>query len=332
MINEINNILLVKYLRNELTDSEREVVLRWLDDKDENKEFLFGLKEAYQLSRWEEFQSRSDVESGWKQLTEHIGQHPVSTKSTFGLFAWWQYAAAVVILVMSGFWLREAIGMMDKPSFNTLLTGAGEQSTLYLNDGSKVKINENSKLTYPSQFSEKNRNVSLLGEAYFEVAHNPKRPFQVNIGAYTVRVLGTKFNIDAYPDQIYLYTGLKEGKVQIIENNKDGKILSELKPGMQFSYNRRTGEYFVKLVDVDQMADWLGGQMIMKRQTLQEVARRLTEKYGYKIVIQNPKIGELTYNITIDKEPLEEILSNIHFITPQVSYALDEKHKTVVLR
>ncbi len=331
MINGINNILLIKYLRNDLTGSEREILLQWLDDKDENKEFLFGLKEAYQLSRWEELKSRSDAEAGWKKLNEQIEQTSVSKKSPFSLFPWWQYAAAIVILVMAGFWLRE-VTKIEKLSFNSLETASGQQSTLYLNDGTKVKINENSKLTYPSQFNDKNRDVSLRGEAYFEVAHSQQHPFQVNIGAYTVRVLGTKFNIDAYPDQIYVYTGLKEGKIQIIDNGKDAKILSELKPGMQFSYNRRTGEYFVKVVDVDQMADWVGGQMIIKRQTLQEVARRLTEKYGYKIVIQNSKINELTYNITIDNEPLEEILTNIHFITPQVSYVLNKKDKTVILR
>lgn len=330
-MNEINNILLVKYLRNELTDSEREAVLRWLADKEENKEFLFGLKEAYQLSRWEELQGRSDAEAGWQKLNEQIGESPKLEKSPFGLFRWWQYAAAIVVLVMTGFWLRE-LTRVEKLTFNSLETASGQQSTLYLNDGTKVKMNENSKLTYPSQFDSRKRDVSLRGEAYFEVAHNPERPFQVNIGAYTIRVLGTKFNVDAYPDQIYVYTGLKEGRVQIIDNSKDAKILSELKPGMQFSYNRRTGEYFVKLVDKNQMADWLGGQMVIKRQTLDEVARRLTEKYGYRIVIENPKLAGLTYNITIDKEPLEEILSNIHFITPQVGYAFDEKHKTIILK
>jgi ferric-dicitrate binding protein FerR (iron transport regulator) len=331
MMNDINNILLIKYLRNELSESEREVVLRWLEEKEENKEFLFGLKETYQLSLWQETKTRSGADEGWQQLNNKIEESLEAQKPFFAKFRSWQYAAAVVIFVMTGFLLRE-MTKSENISFNSLETTSGEQSTLYLNDGTKVKINENSRLTYPAQFNGKNRDVFLRGEAYFEVAHNKEHPFQVNIGAYTVRVLGTKFNIDAYPDQIYVYTGLKEGRIQIIENSKEAKILSELKPGMQFSYNRRTGEYFVKLVEVNEMADWMSGQMIIRRQTLQEVALRLTEKYGYQIVIQDPEIAKLTYNITIDKEPLEEILSNLHFITPQITYSVDEKHKIVILK
>jgi ferric-dicitrate binding protein FerR (iron transport regulator) len=131
---------------------------------------------------------------------------------------------------------------------------------------------------------------------------------------------------------VYVYTSLKEGRIQVVDNTKEKKIVSELKPGMQLSYNRRTGEYYVMAVDQQQIADWTNGQMVIRHQTLEDLKQRLEQKYGYVIDIQNQKIGNLTYNITIDKEPLEEILSNIHFITPQVSFSINKNTKTVILK
>lgn len=331
MINDINNILLIKYLRNELSESEQKTVLQWLEEKDENKEFFFGLKEAYQLSKWKELKIRSGAAYGWEELCERIEQLPEQQPRKLSSKKWWYYAAAATLFLLVGFGLRGLVHT-EKLTFNAIETSSGQQSTLLLNDGTKVNLNENSKLIYPTSFNGANRNVRLSGEAYFEVTHNTRHPFQVDIGTYTVRVLGTKFNIDAYPDQIYVYTSLKEGRIQIIDNSKDSKVLSELKPGMQLSYNKRTGEYFVKTIDTGQITDWANGEMIIKRQTLEEVALRLEQKYGYKIKIQDYKINKLTYSITIDKEPLEEILSNIHFITPQVNYSINHDTKTVILR
>jgi ferric-dicitrate binding protein FerR (iron transport regulator) len=330
MISDINNILLIKYLRNELSEAELKIVLRWLEENEENKEFLFGLKEVYMLSRWEELHARSEAAEGWKDLHERIGQSDEQRRSPWRRRAI-QYAAAAVVIFMLGFILRDLTNT-EKITYNMVETKNGEQSTLFLNDGTKVKLNENSKLIYPSNFAHNTRNVELKGEAYFEVEHNPKQPFLVNIGTYTVKVLGTKFNIDAYPDQIYVYTSLKEGRIQIVDNTPEAKIVSELKPGMQLSYNKRTGEFFVKAVDTEQVADWTSGQVVIKRQTLEELVQRLEQKYHYTMNIENQQINKLTYNITIDKEPMEEILSNIHFITPQVHYSINNKDKTVILK
>jgi len=333
MISDIQNLLLIKYLRNELTEAETAAVLRWLEESEENMEFLFGLKEAYQLSKWNELKGRSEASNGWEDMQERIvkAEENEEDEKPVWRMKWIRYSAAAVVLLLAGFFVRDML-VVEKPSFNSIETASGQQSMLTLNDGTKIKLNENSRLIYPTAFNEKNRDVSLRGEAYFEVAHNPDQPFLVNIGAYTVKVLGTKFNVDAYPDQVYIYTSLKEGKIQIIDHSEESKILSELEPGTRFSYNRRTGEYFVNSIDKDQIADWVNGQVIIKRQTLEEVVRRLEEKYGYTIELRNNHIAHLTYNITIDKEPIEEILGNIHFITPQVKFSIDKKDKKVILR
>lgn len=330
MISDISNILIVKYLRNDLDDAESKAVLDWLQEKEENKEFLFGLKEAYMLSRWRELQPKANVETEWDDLSSKLEEFESPKRNKF-LVNLLRYAAVAVIVFFVGYFFRD-LSHRGTISYNVVQTVSGEHSTLLLSDGTKVFLNENSTFKYPGSFGKESRNVILKGEAYFEAAHNSKKPFMVNVGTYTVKVLGTKFDVDAYPNQIYVYTSLKEGRVQILDNSEKSNIISELNPGSQLSYNRQSGEYFVKSVDPEGIGDWRNGQMIFRRERLSEIARRLEHKYGYAIYIQNNVIGNLKYNITVENEPLEEILSDIHLITPQVSYSIHKDRKVVILK
>jgi transmembrane sensor len=329
MITDIENILLIRYLRNELNDAESQQVVSWLQEKEANKHFLFGLKEAYMLSRWAELREKAGTKDGWCELNQSIDENQPSFYRKWvrlGL----QYAAAILFLV-SGFLLHDLV-QNQQQQFNMIETASGQQSTLVLNDGTKVILNENSKLIYPTNFNQVARNVTLQGEAYFEVIHNAKNPFFVHVGSYIVKDLGTKFDVDAYQDGIYSYTSLKKGKVQILDQAKGNKILSDLQPGMQFAYNRRTGDYSVKTIDKNAIGDWFLSQIFIRHKTLKDVAEMLSSKYGYSIEINNNKIEDLTYNITIEDEPLEEILSDIHFITPQVQYSLNKGIKSVIFK
>lgn len=329
MITDIDNILLIKYLRNELTDAESQQIVDWVQAKESNKQFLFGLKEAYMLSRWEELRDKAGANDGWSALIQSIDESkPISYKKWMRIGL--QYAAAAILLFATGFFLRDVV--KQQPQFNTIETASGEHSTLLLSDGTKVTLNENSKLIYPTNFNEGSRKVTLRGEAYFEVTHNKETPFMVNVGIYSVKDIGTKFDVDACSDEIYSYTSLKEGEVQIIDNAKDNKILSELKPGTQLCYNKRTEEYFVKSINIADIADWTKGQVVIQRETLAAVVEKLTQKYGYTFDVRNDNISNLTYNITIENEPLKEILSDIHFITPQVQYSINTERKSVILR
>jgi transmembrane sensor len=330
MISDIDNVLLIKYLRGELDEYDSQLIVDWLQQKDENKEFLFGLKDMYMLSRWKELKSRSGATEGWQELLGEIEpEHTGSFKR--GLRIGFRYAAVVLVVFSLGYYFKDFFPI-GKISYNTVQTDAGERSTIVLNDGTKVKLNENTKLIYPNEFRGGFRKVSLQGEAYFEVAPNAKKPFLVNVGLYTVKVLGTKFDVDAYPGNICSYTSLKEGKVQIVENTKEANILSELKPGTQIVINTRTGKYHVKAVDKSKIADWRSGLLVMHHESLEDLAESLRQKFGYSIEIQTDSIGWLLYNLTVENETLEEILGDIRLMTPQVHYTVNQKEKTVVLR
>jgi ferric-dicitrate binding protein FerR (iron transport regulator) len=330
MITDIENILLIRYLRNELNDVESQQVVSWLQEEEANKHFLFGLKEAYMLSQWAELREKAGTTDGWCDLNKSLDENQPSFHKRWvrlGL----QYAAAAILFFVSGFLLHNVV-LKKQPQFNMIETASGQQSTLVLNDGTKVKLNENSKLIYPTNFNQGARNVTLQGEAYFEVIHDAKKPFLVHVGSYTVKDLGTKFDVNDYKDGLYSYTSLKKGEVEILDQAKGNKIISDLQPGMQLAYNRRTGAYSVKTIDKNAIGNWFLSQVFIRHKTLKDVAEMLSSKYGYSIEINNSKIEDLTYNITIEDEPLEEILSDIHFITPQVQYSLNKRIKSVIFK
>jgi len=330
MITNIDNVLLIKYMRKELSESENQQVVDWLQEKDENKPFLFGLKEAYMLSRWEELSDKAETKAGWNELKKSLRNNQPSSRKKY-LRVGFKYAAVLILLLAIGF-IMHSLFQKQQPQYTKIETASGQQSTLTLNDGTIVRLNQNSKLIYPKSFNQHTRNVTLQGEAYFEVAHNAKKPFLVNVGCYTVKVLGTKFNVNAYSGDICSYTSLKEGKVQIVDNKEGHKVLSELKPGTQLGYNRNTGNYAVKSIDINAIANWRLNQIVIRNQKLGTVAEMLSSKYGYTIDVNNCKIEKLMYNITIEKEPLDEILSDIQCVTPQVHYYIDHERKWVIIK
>lgn len=330
MITDIDNILIIKYLRHELNDAESQQMIDWLQENEENRHFIFGLRDTYMLSCWKELQDKAGTEDGWNVLAQTLNENKHSANRQ-RIHLVLKYTTAAVLFFAVSFFMYNLV-QRSQPQFNMIKTDPRQISTLVFDDGTKVILNENSRLIYPKKFNKNVRAVKLLGEAYFEVAHNPSRPFFVNTGKYTVKVLGTKFNVKAYPNQTYSFTSLKTGKVQILDNGKGNKILSELKPGTQLKYNEKTGKYAVRSIDKDAIANWSLNQVVIKHKNFENIIAILSSKYGYTINLKNSDFGSSTYNITIDNEPLDEILSDIHFITPGMHYSIDTVNKSVTIK
>jgi transmembrane sensor len=143
---------------------------------------------------------------------------------------------------------------------NTLVIPYGSRSTINLADGTKVWLNAGSRLIYPSRFVDKTREVFLVGEAYFDVQENEKQPFVVKTSDVLVEVLGTKFNVTAYPEDFAVQTVLAEGSVEIKSagagRREKGLILE---PGYLAYFNKKTQETRTQKVNVDEYTLWTSG-------------------------------------------------------------------------
>ncbi len=162
-------------------------------------------------------------------------------------------------------------------TYNTIETPPGGQYQVILPDGSKVWLNSASSLRYPVKFTGNERRVEISGEAYFEVAHNSKMPFRVINSSQIVEVLGTHFNIMAYPDESSTNTTLLEGSVRIIKENKS-KVIS---PGQQTRV--KNGNIDVASVDVTQVTAWKEGYFMFKNEDIQSIMRQISRWYNLEV-------------------------------------------------
>jgi hypothetical protein len=166
-----------------------------------------------------------------------------------------------------------------------------------LSDGTKVWVNSESSIGFKSRFDGKQRIVELSGEAYFEVAKNPDQPFIVRTDNMDIRVLGTHFNVKAYPDEEYTYATLNEGKIRV---NK-GELNEILAPNQQLALNNSTNEFSKQEVDASIYSAWVKGKFVFKDEKLEDILIALSRWYDIKIFYENARLKEDKFSISVNR-------------------------------
>ena len=196
---------------------------------------------------------------------------------------------------------------------NTLIVPRGGEYTLSLSDGSKLVVNSMSKLIFPVKFTGNKREITLVeGEAYFEVAKDKSRPFIVSVKGAKVEVLGTSFDIKAYPDDNYTYTTLVEGKVKHSLCNKPLDV-NFLAPDQQAVFNVASSEVAIKKVDAKQLVQWTVGMYSFTNQTLDEIMKTLSRWYDFEYTFEDESLKTVRFEGGLNKyeriEPILDIIS-----------------------
>lgn len=166
----------------------------------------------------------------------------------------------------------------EKTVYNTLIVPRGKRSSLQLADGSKIWVNAGTVLHFPSTFAEDKRVIQVEGEIYIEVTRDETKPFYVQTSKFTVNVLGTSFNVSAYPDEDLQSVVLVKGQVAVkTENEKDIKLIPNQKLEMSSKENK------VFPVDVYDYISWKDGILQFKGETVAEILKRLSRYYNVEI-------------------------------------------------
>lgn len=190
------------------------------------------------------------------------------------------------VLIYSGTAMAPSTGADSKAStllYNTLNTHRGELYPLNLSDGSKVWLNSSSSIRFPAAFAATERVVEITGEAYFEVAKNPAKPFLVMKNGMKIEVLGTHFNVNAYPEESVIKTTLIEGALRVSKGNSS--IL--LAPEQQANLKENGDIVLVKKIDVEEAVSWIDGYFHFNNASLQTVMRQLSRWYDVDVVYEN---------------------------------------------
>jgi ferric-dicitrate binding protein FerR (iron transport regulator) len=211
----------------------------------------------------------------------------------------------------------------------------GTTTGVILPDGTKVKLNAGSTFSYPEVFSKATREVNLVGEGFFEVTKNAKKPFLVHTNTITVKVLGTVFNVKAYRNDKNIETTLLSGRVQVELKNKPEKNIILLPNEKLIVANNLSGtvnmpvvnareakiEYQVttlpksKAEDIKETA-WLGNRIVFTNESFEEVAKQIERKYDVQMIFDDQSLKSEQISGVLENETLEQALQFIKMTTP----------------
>ncbi|HEX8462866.1 MAG TPA: FecR family protein [Segetibacter sp.] len=253
--------------------------------------------------------------------------------------------AASLIIILSLITIYTFPDSSGAISQNIVATKPGSKSKIILPDGSQVWLNSESKLTYDKKFGENTREVSLTGEAFFDVVKDAARPFIIHTNTIDVKVLGTAFNVRSYPNEKTVETSLIRGLVEVtLINNADKKII--LKPNEKLVVQNTSQKmpvnstasaikertplliisnlHYIKGDSSAVETSWIKNKLAFESETLEDVARKIERWYGVKIIIKDENLKEAEFTGVFEDEGLEEVLEALK-LTGDFNYSIARK-------
>jgi transmembrane sensor len=297
--------LLKRYSRHESDAHENLLIERWYDSFD---------KDTGETSLFKDQNRRRELRNSMHAAIHAKIDLPVRDKSNSHYFSYWKIAASILLVGGAGLWFWYNTGLQSKPETQIpayVRTGPEKMKKLILPDSSEIWLNSASTLHYNKDFNHgKERVVSLdQGEAFFKVRHNPNRPFIVQAGGVSTRVLGTSFNIRSYREIDEIRVTVLTGKVQV---NSQSKLLGLLLPGQQVVYNKRTDRDSVLSINPEQSNSWIDGKTYLRQASFAELALTLKNRYGIVLRAGNTKVEKLRFSMQLDQHtPVEYTIKAI---------------------
>jgi len=321
-INQHQEELIIGYLENRLSDEQLKEFFSWIEENEENASYFFDIKTIYQSQN--KNKDLININESWirmqMKLNEKINAQKKRHTPLFRRL--YPYAAAFLALclitsVYFMFFKSKEDSILHTYKFNNSIG----LSSLYLPDGTEVRLASNSTLEYQSDFGKKNRTVVLDGEAYFEVSADKTKPFVVESGEQHIKVLGTKFNVQAYKsDSLYTAT-LLEGSI-IMASREDEYLL---KPGQQILFNKLNETAKISDTDTDLAISWLSGYYKFNRQPLTQILNRMSKVYGVDFIPESEDLNKMVFSGTFYQgQDLEDFMKVIRIGTG-LEYKISDK-------
>tara|TARA_A200000113_G_scaffold225651_1_gene247269 strand:+ start:97 stop:1245 length:1149 start_codon:yes stop_codon:yes gene_type:complete len=199
---------------------------------------------------------------------------------------------------------------VKNPVFHSLKVPFGKRFKILLSDGTLVHLNSGSKLKYPVKFDKnKPREVTLIGEAFFDVSERKNQIFTVNTETINVEVYGTKFNFKNYPEDNYSDIVLVKGSVGLFSNFSNK--ITRLKPGIRGSFNKLNYSISQDQINTSIYTSWIDGQVIFRNESFESILIKLERLYNVEIINNTKNKSYETFNakIDVDQESINDVLS-----------------------
>ena len=273
------------------------------------------LKNTYALLSSMKEMPAEEVDGLYNRFKEQLPPSTLLLKSVF--IHYYKYAAILVLGMFLSFFVINLLSIDGNSLFNnelttTVIADKDQISKIVLPDSTVVWINSGSKITYNNKFSVNNRKINLVGQAYFHAAKNKNIPLIVSADKLEVKVLGTKFDVCAYPEDENIKVLLESGKVQLCYKD-DRNLNYELSPGDMVTYNSESKKFTTRKVEPQWYSSWKEGTLIFREKPMSEVITELQRRYNINIEVKDPKIYQSVFNAKINNEPLDKVLKSMEF-------------------
>jgi transmembrane sensor len=308
--------LLNLYLDDQATVSEREELMQLIREGGHDEGLIERIGTMLTQAGNEEDMDAHEA----RKMLDAILAHENETKKIIPIWStrersrWAAVAAAILVVAVFAGWFfsgtravqPEAITLHEEKREPESAFFTGKQF-VRLPDGSTVLLNDDSKLTYSTSFGKNVRQVNLVGEGYFDVQHDPSRPFVVVTGKIKTTVLGTIFNVRAYPGQAEIKVSVTRGKVLVGDEERAFGIIT---PDQSIAVNTTTNDFVQTDLKGEASEPWQSRFLILDDVSLEEAARTIGEKYAVKIILVNNDLKKCRISaMFLDGEDLDQVLT-----------------------
>ena len=310
---------IIRYLAGETTPDEVQKLLLWRNESEENQTQFEQVKTIWENIEKTSIDRNVQIEKEWRV---HKDTYLVAEKSkVFVLRTFLKYAAGLFLLIglSIGGWLYF--------SGNTIKTELAASNELILPDGSMVTLNAHSKLTYNESFGVKNRTVHLQGEAFFDVKKDANSPFIIKTQSADIKVIGTSFNVKAYPNMNKVAVTVAEGRVMLYEKDKESNQII-IGKGEEAIFDKQQGTFLSNINTDLNYNSWKTKLIVFENDSLPYILSTLSEVYHVEFVIINSKLNQCTLTTSFDNNDLGTVLK---ILKSTLSVDIEEQDEKIII-
>lgn len=313
---------------NIVEDQEKAEILNKAKNNPELKKEYNAIKNAWALSSKQKEVPDINIERSYLSVKSKIfGQNNTITRRLYSVL---KYAAILLLFFWAGAYSDNILNFFsgNKLTDNQteIIVPSGQVAEVNLPDGSHVWLNAGTSFSFSKDFSRRNRQVNLAGEAFFDVRKGIGE-FVVSTKAGNVTVLGTSFNVSAFNDSEF-QTTLVEGVVKYKSHSSNEEIM--LLPDQQLIFSNDKGIQ-IREVETKKYTSWKNGIIIFDKEPLCSVIKKLERRFAIKIKIEDSKLRDIRFTGIIENETLPEVLTYLT-TTKLIQYTYDKSQKTVIIK
>ncbi|MBI9064732.1 MAG: FecR domain-containing protein [Marinilabiliaceae bacterium] len=309
---------IIRYLKGDVKGQEETDFLKSIKNDTALREEYYRLKDVWDFSGMKLQSIPYDQNQEWKKLRSKL----YFNSRHLRIGPWLRVASVAAAIIVAFFIGQQPFFLFDKGTktmvHHTFVAPEGQISQVLLADGTNVTLNAGSKLLVPLDFGEQERSLELEGEGFFDVTKDPRKAFVVHSGSQQVKVLGTRFNIRAYPDETLFETTLEEGSIEWSCNQH--QLI--LKPGMQVIYDQSTEKMVRQVADVSGVKVWSLGRYEYQNAPFSRLVSVIEKWHDVTVIYNESDFTGKHFNGTIKKSAsLDRTLQIIGLMIP-IKYSI----------